>query len=102
MKIAGALTCPPVPVALFIGTVGAASVFKAVYIDRREQMRVRGREQQRPARVRVADREPDDGRHGRLDDGAGDVSAAERRPTTGRSAGGSRHGPAAVTRIGVW
>jgi hypothetical protein len=25
-----------VPIALFIGTIGAASVFKAVYIDRRE------------------------------------------------------------------
>ena len=36
LMIAGALTWLPVPVALFIGTVGAASVFKAVYIDRRE------------------------------------------------------------------
>lgn len=36
LMIAGALTWLSVPVALFIGTIGAASVFKAVYIDRRE------------------------------------------------------------------
>jgi hypothetical protein len=34
--VAGALTWLSVPVALFIGTVGAVSVFKAVYIDKRE------------------------------------------------------------------
>ena len=34
--IAGALTWLSIPVALFIGTIGAASVVKAVYIDRRE------------------------------------------------------------------
>ena len=33
---AGALTWLSVPVALVIGTIGAVSVFKAVYIDRRE------------------------------------------------------------------
>jgi glutaredoxin len=36
LMVAGALTWLSLPVALFIGTVGAASVFKAVYIDRRE------------------------------------------------------------------
>ena len=36
LMIAGALTWLSVPVALFIGTVGALSVFKAVYVDRRE------------------------------------------------------------------
>ncbi len=36
LMIAGALTWLSVPVALFIGTVGAVSVAKAVYIDRRE------------------------------------------------------------------
>ncbi len=36
LMIAGALTWLSVPIALFIGTIGAASVFKAVYIDRRE------------------------------------------------------------------
>ncbi|MEJ8566584.1 glutaredoxin [Elongatibacter sediminis] len=36
LMIAGALTWLSVPVALFIGTVGAVSVFKAVYIDKRE------------------------------------------------------------------
>ncbi|KAA2312265.1 glutaredoxin [Pseudooceanicola sediminis] len=36
LMVAGALTWLSAPVALFIGTVGAASVFKAVYIDKRE------------------------------------------------------------------
>lgn len=36
LMIAGALTWLSVPIALFIGTIGAASVFKAVYLDRRE------------------------------------------------------------------
>ncbi|MFC6445732.1 MauE/DoxX family redox-associated membrane protein [Shinella zoogloeoides] len=36
LMVAGALNWLSVPVALFIGTVGASSVFKAVYIDRRE------------------------------------------------------------------
>ena len=35
LMVAGALTWLSVPLALFIGTVGAVSVFKAVYIDRR-------------------------------------------------------------------
>ena len=34
--VAGALTWLSAPVALFIGTVGAVSVFKAVYMDKRE------------------------------------------------------------------
>ncbi|EBW1603951.1 glutaredoxin, partial [Salmonella enterica subsp. enterica serovar Kottbus] len=36
LMIAGALMWISVPVALFIGTIGAVSVFKAVYIDKRE------------------------------------------------------------------
>ncbi len=36
LMVAGALTWLSVPIALFIGSVGAASVLKAVYIDRRE------------------------------------------------------------------
>ena len=36
LMIAGALNWLSIPVALFIGTVGAVSVFKAVYSDRRE------------------------------------------------------------------
>jgi hypothetical protein len=36
LMIAGALTWLSAPVALFIGGVGAVSVFKAVYIDKRE------------------------------------------------------------------
>jgi glutaredoxin len=36
LMVAGALTWLSAPVALFIGGIGAVSVFKAVYIDRRE------------------------------------------------------------------
>ena len=36
LMTAGALMWLSIPVALFIGGIGAASVFKAVYIDRRE------------------------------------------------------------------
>lgn len=36
LMIAGVLNWLSVPIALFIGTIGAFSVFKAVYIDRRE------------------------------------------------------------------
>ncbi|GGE15939.1 membrane protein [Aureimonas endophytica] len=36
LMVAGALTWASVPLALFIGTIGAVSVFKAVYLDRRD------------------------------------------------------------------
>lgn len=36
LMVAGALTWLSVPIGLFIGTIGAVSVFKAVYIDKRE------------------------------------------------------------------
>jgi glutaredoxin len=36
LMISGALMWLSIPVALFIGTIGAVSVFKAVYIDKRE------------------------------------------------------------------
>jgi glutaredoxin len=36
LMLAGALMWLSIPIALFIGTVGAVSVFKAVYIDKRE------------------------------------------------------------------
>jgi glutaredoxin len=36
LMIAGALRWISIPVALFIGTIGAVSVFKAVYVDKRE------------------------------------------------------------------
>ena len=36
LMMAGALMWLSVPVALFIGGIGAISVFKAVYIDKRE------------------------------------------------------------------
>jgi glutaredoxin len=36
LMVAGVLTWLSVPIALFIGSIGAVSVFKAVYIDKRE------------------------------------------------------------------
>ena len=36
LMIAGALLWLAIPVALLIGVIGAVSVFKAVYVDRRE------------------------------------------------------------------
>lgn len=36
LMISGALVWLSVPIALFIGTIGAVSVFKAVYVDKRE------------------------------------------------------------------
>lgn len=36
LMVAGAMLWLAIPVALFIGTIGAVSVFKAVYIDKRE------------------------------------------------------------------
>ena len=36
LMISGALNWISIPVALFIGIIGAVSVFKAVYIDKRE------------------------------------------------------------------
>ena len=36
LMIGGALMWLSIPVALFIGTIGAVSVFKAVYIDKRD------------------------------------------------------------------
>lgn len=36
LMLSGALTWLSIPIALFIGTIGAVSVFKAVYIDKRE------------------------------------------------------------------
>lgn len=36
LMVAGIATWASVPIALFIGTIGAVSVFKAVYLDRRE------------------------------------------------------------------
>jgi glutaredoxin len=36
LMVAGALNWLSVPIALFIGTIGAVSVFKAVYVDKRE------------------------------------------------------------------
>src|SRR6185437_14829595 len=35
LMLAGALTWLSAPIAMFIGTIGAVSVFKAVYVDKR-------------------------------------------------------------------
>ena len=69
LMIAGALMWLSVPVALVIGSIGAVSVVKAVYIDKRElKCACVGGIEQRAAGVRVADRKPDDGGDGNLDD----------------------------------
>lgn len=36
LMVAGALTWLSVPIALIIGTIGAMSIFKAVYVEKRE------------------------------------------------------------------
>ena len=54
-------------IALFIGTVGAVSVFKAVYVNKRELKCACVGGDQRAAGLRVADRKPHDGRHGHRD-----------------------------------
>ncbi|BBI71297.2 hypothetical protein HAALTHF_11840n [Vreelandella aquamarina] len=67
LMLAGTLIWVAAPLALFVGTVGAVSVFKAVYIDKRELARLRGWQQQRTARLCVAHRKPGDDRHGPVD-----------------------------------
>ena len=57
LMMAGALMWLSIPLALFIGGIGVASVFKAVYIDKRE-MRLFRRRQQCAARLCIAHREP--------------------------------------------
>ncbi len=71
LMTAGVLTWLSVPVALFIGGIGAVSVFKAVYIDKRAiKCACVGGSSQGAARVRIADRERDDGGDGGLHAGA--------------------------------
>jgi hypothetical protein len=71
LMLAGRLHAVAIPVALFVGSVGAVSVTKAVYIDRRElKCACVGGEQQRVVGLRVSDRKPDDGGDG---NGAVDV-----------------------------
>jgi glutaredoxin len=72
LMIAGALSWLSVPIALFIGTVGAVSVFKAVYVDRRElKCACVGGSSKRAAGLRLADRESDDDRDGGVDGACG-------------------------------
>ncbi|KTF07405.1 glutaredoxin, partial [marine sediment metagenome] len=64
----GALMWLSIPVALFIGTIGAVSVWKAVYVDKRDiKCACVGGDSNVPPGVRLPDREPDDDRHGGLD-----------------------------------
>src|SRR3546814_3404042 len=49
------------------------------------EMRVRGRIEQCPARLRLADRKPDDDRHGDLDDGGARLSPLQHVCQCGRS-----------------
>jgi len=56
--LAGALMWVSIPAAGFIGTVGAVSVIKAVYIDRRDI---------KCAWVGGSNGEPYDGRHGNME-----------------------------------
>src|SRR3546814_13105305 len=49
------------------------------------EMRVRGRIEQCPARLRLADRKPDDDRHGDLDDGGARLSPLQHVCQCGRA-----------------
>src|SRR3546814_2652446 len=51
----------------------------------RSEMRVRGRIEQCPARLRLADRKPDDDRHGDLDDGGARLSPLQHVCQCGRA-----------------
>ena len=67
LMTAGILPWLSAPVALFIGTIGAVSVFKAVYVEKRD---LKCACVERAARLRIADRKPDDDGNGPLDGGA--------------------------------
>ena len=68
LMVAGALTWLSAPVALFIGTVGAVSVFKAVYIDKRElKCACVGGDSKCSAWLCLAHGKSDDDGHGDLD-----------------------------------
>ena len=80
LMIAGALIWIAAPVALFIGTIGAVSVFKAVYIDKRElKCACVGGGSNVPLGIRLAHRECDDDRDGGVDVRVGAVSLAVAR-----------------------
>ena len=68
LMIAGALDWLSIPVALFIGGIGAVfGVQSRLHRQARAQMRLRRRQQQCAARLRVTDRESDDDRDGAVD-----------------------------------
>jgi len=67
--IASALMWLAIPVALFIGGIGAVSVLKAVYIDKRElKCACVGGNSNVPLGFISLTEKPDDGRNGSLDD----------------------------------
>lgn len=70
LMTAGVLTWLSAPVALFIGTIGAVSVFKAVYIEKRELKCACVGEFQRAAWVHLSDRKLDDDPYGAVDGAA--------------------------------
>ena len=81
LMISGALKWISIPVALFIGDDRrGVGVQGRLHRQARDQMRLRRRVEQRAARLRVADREPDDGRDGAVD--AGDVRRPARPPAS--------------------
>jgi glutaredoxin len=68
LMISGALTWLSVPIALFIATDrGSVGVQGRLHRQARAEMRLRRRLKQRAARLHLADRKPDDDRHGSLD-----------------------------------
>ena len=71
LMVAHALDWVSIPVALLIGSVGAVSVFYAVYVQKRElKCACVGGQFQCAAGFCLSHREPDDGGDGRVDAGA--------------------------------
>jgi len=90
LMLAGVLAWIAAPMALFIGSIGAMSVFKAVYIDRRDlKCACVGGIEQGAARLCIAGRKCDDGRHGTMD--AGDVGPRHAAPRLRPAAIAGRH-----------
>src|SRR3546814_13455936 len=61
------------------------TLFPYTTLFRSAEMRVRGRIEQCPARLRLADRKPDDDRHGDLDDGGARLSPLQHVCQCGRA-----------------
>ena len=82
MIAGGPLKWIAIPIAFVIGSIGAVSVFKAVYVDRRElKCACVGGRQQGPSRLHFADRESHDGGHGSVDDDFAIAKDGHQRPS---------------------